>query len=196
MRQLILALCLLPTLAMAGPPGLAPDAPPPPRAPGVPAAPHAPPHVIDEIREREPEILAWVQKNDPDSYRRLNRLKHEDARLYLGQLVRVARMMERSERDPEVVARHKEMRQVERQFREAALEFKDLEAKEQKAMKAELESLAGVLFELRQAERRAHLEQLEHRIEELGVEIEERAQDRKRIIEEFVEQQTRGQVEL
>jgi replicative DNA helicase len=169
------------------------------RGPGVPiaqAAPQAPPHVIDNIRAREAEILAWVERNDPDSFRRLNRLKHEDPRGYLGQLVRTARLMERAEDDPEVVARHKKIRKLERQFRELVVEHKALDAKEQKARVAELEALAGELFELRQAERRAQLEELEVRIEELGQEIEERDEDRRRIIEAFVAQQTRGEVEL
>lgn len=192
MRTTLAALLLVPALALATPP--APHAPRPPGPPAL--APEAPPHVIDAIREQEAEILAWVEEHDPDSYRRLSRLKQVDPRGYLGQLVRVSRIMDRSDQDPDVVQRHKQMRKLERQIGELTADYADLDSKEQKARKDEVRDAVAELFELRQQERRSQLEAITLAMEALRAEIEEREADRKRIIEEFVEDQLREQVDL
>ena len=74
----------------------------------APRADRAPPqHVIDAIREREPEILAWMKTNDLGAYQRLMHLKRNDPRSFIGQLVRASRIMDRAHRDPEVGERHR-----------------------------------------------------------------------------------------
>jgi uncharacterized coiled-coil protein SlyX len=152
--------------------------------------------VLQDIRNREGEIVTWLEANDPDGLRRLMRVKERDPVAYMGHLVRAARIMERAERDPAVVERHKKMRRLEREIREIADGFDDLESKDQKTARKELEALVGDLFGHRQDERRVTLEELESKIAELREEIEERDEDRKAIIDDYVDQLVRSHVDL
>ena len=89
-----------------------------------------------------------------------------------------------------------EMRKLERNLRGLVERYADEDDKARKETEKEMRTLVTSLFELRQEERRAQLEAMEARIVELRDEIEEREQDRKRIIDGFVDQQLRGEVDL
>lgn len=81
-------------------------------------------------------------------------------------------------------------------MRTTAEGFDALPASEQKVRRKELERLAGELMDLKQAERRDRLEELRARLTELEAEIDQREKDRARIVEEYVDQLVRGEVDL
>jgi len=190
---LLAGVLALPGLGLAGPPGLAPGS----DRPGPAAqADRLPPHVLQEIREREDEILAWLETHDPDSHQRLLKLRERDPVAYMGHLARASRMKERIAQDPALVERHRRMRRLERQIETLSADYDTLDAKAQKARRAEVVALVAQLFELRQIERRDKLAELESKIEELRGEIQEREGHRAEIIEDYVDQLIRGPVDL
>lgn len=191
MRTLTLLIlgALLAPAALGGPPGLER------RAPG-PRAETPPMHVIEDVMEHEDEILAWVEKFDADGHRKLLELKERDQRMYIGQLVRIARVIHRADRDPSVVERHREMRRLERLVDEIAADWDSYDAGERKTYRAQLEKLVGELFELRQQERRDQVAEFEAKIAELKREIGDREKERKDIIDDYVDQLVREPVDL
>ncbi len=190
LTQTLMLASLLAPVAFAGPPGLERRGGPGPRG-------EVPPmHVVDEVREREDEILAWVAKHDEDGHRKLLELKERDPRLYMGQLVRIAHIIQRADRDPAVVERHRKMRRLERRMEEIVADWGSYDSGQQKSYRSELNNLVGELFELRQEERRAQVAELDAKIAELKDEIEEREKDRKAIIEDYVDQLTRAPIDL
>lgn len=191
MKRTVYALILgafLAPIASAQPPGLEPRGP---RGEGPP-----PMHLLEEVRDREPEILAWVEQFDRDGYRKLLELKARDTRLYLGQLVRIARIIQRADADPSVVERHREMRSLEQKVDRMVAQWDDLDPEARKSHRALLDELVGQLFELRQEERRSQLAELEEKIKELKGEINQREKDRKAIIDDYVDQLIREPVDL
>ena len=176
--------------ALAGPPGLAPR---PPRSPTGEAP--APPERLDEIREREVELLAWLEKNDPAANERLKRLRSIDQRAYMIQLMRVARVMDRAESDPELVARHKRMRELEVRIDQEIQVIKAAADVDREAV-ARVKELVNELFEARQTERRASVELLEAKIESLRIEIENREKDRKKVVDDYIDQKLAEPVDL
>ena len=170
MRKTLTVVCLLmlaaPSLAApprGGPPGL--ERGPRHRDAGRREPP--PPHVIEALRDREPEILKWLVTNDPEAHKRLMELRGTDERSFIGHLLRASRLMERAMRDPEVVERHQRMSALEDQIREKSRGWAELDAKAQGARRDEVAALVAELFEIRQDERRAHLAELEERIAEI-----------------------------
>lgn len=185
MRSILAAVLLtLAPVSLAGPPGLAPQAP---GTPATPRPPGPPPHVLDEVRQQEPEILAWLSETDPESYERLMRVKQRDPRSYLGHLMRASRIMRRAEQDPSVVERHRAMQALEQQIREKVVGFDALEPKAQKEARTEILGLAGELFDLKQEERRSQLDAIRAKATELEAEIEERDGNRKGFIQDWVD---------
>ncbi len=185
-----LVLCLVGP-AFAAPPGAPARPPRPPRA----EAP-APPERMAEIQEREAELLHWLQQNDQHAYQRLTRLRDVDQRAYMMHLMRVARMMDRSEHDPELVERHRRIRTLEGEIEAIVREIRLTGNPGSKEARASVEALVEELFEERQAERRAALAAAEAKIESLRQEIELREQDRKKVIHEYVEQVLTEPVDL
>jgi len=195
MRGWILAMGLaLSTPAFAGPPGLEGDH----------SEMHRPPHpdggppiqVVQELLDREEELLSFLETQDPKLHQRLMRLKRVDQRAYMGQLMRVERVMERSKSDPDVLARHLRMAQIEASLDEKADVYGTLSGKERRSLRAEMEMLTVELFELRQAERRATLQSLEERMERLRGEIDERESDRENIVDAYLDQLLQTPVDL
>lgn len=193
-----LILALVAPIALAGPPPPygPPGLGPPPRFGEGPEPGMPPPHVVDEIRAREAEILAWLKTADPEGHQRLLELKQTDPRAFVGGLVRAARLKDRAEDDPGVVARHQRMQELEQAIQERANTWKTQSAEARKKARPEIERLASELFEIRQQERRAHVAELQRRLEELEAEIEEREADRKSLIDAYLDQVLEGPVDL
>ena len=59
---------------------------------------------------------------------------------------------------------------------------------QQETLRGQMVEVTGQLFELKQAERRARLEELSTRIQELQSEIDQREKDRKQVIDAYVEE--------
>ena len=176
--------------ALAGPPGLAPR---PPRSTTADAP--APPERLDEIREREAELLAWIKENDPAASDRLQRLQKVDQPRYMIHLMRVARMMDRAESDPELVERQLRMRRLEDQIDQEIRLIKSAADIDREAL-ARVKELVNELFEARQTERRASIEMLEAKIESLRIEIENRDNERKQVVDEYIDQKLAKPVDL
>lgn len=182
------------TPAVAGPPGLeserdAMHRPPPPDA-GPPI------RLVQELLDREDELLAFVETQDPKLHARLLRLRQVDQRAYMGHLMRADRVMERSKTDPDVLERHLRMAQIEISLDEKAQIYPTVSGKERRSMRSEMEMLTVELFELRQSERRAVLENLETRMERLRTEIDERESDREQIVDAYLDQLLQTPVDL
>ncbi len=158
-----------------------------------------PPHearMVEEVLAREDEILAAVAEHDPAMHARLVELKKLDHRAYVVTLVRVARRAERLRGDPRARERFEEIRTLEGEIRELARDFRQLPEEQQAARRAQMEALAPELFELKQAERRASLSELQRRIEGLSEEIEQREAQRETLIEDYLDQLTKERVGL
>ena len=187
MRSLALFLCLFTVPAFAGPPGLAP--------PGERRGPPSQER-IEEVQARELEILEVVKENDPGRYELLMEAKVEDEHGYWKQMVHVARMVERFHGDPEFAKRSLDMRDLQRQIKDLARTWRAADAAEQARLRDEMAVLTGRLFELKPAERRQRLSELQEKIRKLESDIEDRERIMSEKIEEYLDSVIRERVDL
>jgi len=187
MRSLALFVCLLAAPAVAGPPGLAP--------PGDRRGP-PPPELIEEVRERELEILAVVKENDPGRYELLMEAKVSDEKGYWRQMVHVARMVERFHGDPEFASRSLDMRDLQKQIKALVRRWKEADPAGQSEIRKEMVALTNELFELKQAERRQRLTELQDKIRQLESDIDDREHNKSAKIDEYLDSLIRDRVDL
>ncbi len=186
MRALTLLALLFAIPALAGPPGGGPGDRD--RRPVL--------ELIEDVKERELQILTLVKENDPGRYEQLMQAKEDDERSYWRQMIHVARMVERFQGDPEYAKRALEMRELQRRVKELAKGWAHKNAQEQKAARAEMEGVVAELFEMKQAERRERLAELQAKISELENDIAERDKTKKAKIDEYLEQMIVEKVDL
>lgn len=186
-------LAMLLTFALAQP---APPAPP--RPPGPPAVAPAPPAPVDlmAVLEHRDELMALVAREDPDQAARLSRLEQHDPQAFALALVRIAHKVERLRDDPEALERHRALRAEEQRVQSLVAGFHDLSGADQKRRRAEIEAGVERIMALKQAERRARVDELRAKIEELEADIEGRDRDAKRIVSSYVEQLLTEPVDL
>ena len=151
---------------------------------------------VADVLRREAELLAAVEQYDEEMYGRMLVLKATDRRSYVAALVKVARNVQRARRDPAFRERMQAMSTLQRQLRELAEGYPSLPDRKKPAARAELERLAGKLMDLKQADRRQRLQDMEARLAEVRSEIERREAERDQIIEEFVNRLLTGPVDL
>lgn len=190
---LLFALCL-PTAGIAGPgfDGVGEGG----RAPGLGHHEPVSPEKMEKLRMHEGEILEKVQHLDPEAYERLMRLRERDEGMYWAQLGRMARMLHRASEDPESAERKEEMRDLGRRLRRLRKDYPELDKGEQKERRAEMIDVAGQLMDLKQAERRARIEEMRGKIAHMEAEIDEREQRRDELVEGFVDQMLSEPVDL
>jgi hypothetical protein len=140
---------------------------------------------------QEEKVLEMVKEFDPEAYQRLLRLKDRDVRAYTKQLIQIARRSERLMKNPEARARFMEIRSLEVELRamSATLEGQT-EAEQQKTRTAMME-LGRKLFDAKQADRRASIDDLNEKIAKIQEDIKVRDQERDARIEEYIDQLTR-----
>jgi len=190
MRNFTFLALLFAVPALAGPPGLAPSADRGERR-GPPS-----PELIDKVKDNEVDILMVVKENDPGRYEQLMDTKRTDERAYWRQMVHVARMVDRVKSDPEYPQRNMDMHLLQKQIKEKARAYDDLSAADQKTAYAEMEVLTAELFEMKQADRRQRIEELQRKLKDLEADIEQREENKEDKIKEYLDTMVRGRVDL
>ena len=180
--------------AWAGPGGDYLKEGPPPhergqRPPPPPGMEHGPPPVelMEHIIENEESILERIKKRRPELYEELVEKKETDPKGYVRSLLRFVNMGKQRHRDPQLERRQRELRTLHRELGHLAEGFDGLSAAEQEDRRNEMEAMAQDLFDLKQSDRRAALEDLKRRLEVLETEISDRENTQDQIIEEHVD---------
>lgn len=154
------------------------------------------PMSLEEMIQREQELLDFVLEHDQEKYEYLVQLKENNPQAYKVNMQGVARFVEQAQGDPGFVERAKRMRDLKAFLETATGDYDALSKAEQKDRKAEITAAVEELFDLRQEERHAKVAEIERKLEELELEIQDRDQNRKSIVNDFVEQIITGPVEL
>lgn len=176
MRPLFIALAL--SLAV---PALAE---PPPRPPG---------DRMEQMAERESEILAWVRSQDAEKARRIEALKERDPERYRLAIRRAARLMKASEQDPELLARRERLQEIHRELQGlAALDSDD--KKIAKAREEQIRALVEEAFDLRMEGAEARIDAMEAKLEEAREKLEEAKGERDERIDEHVQKVLSGEM--
>ncbi|MEZ4238383.1 MAG: hypothetical protein R3F59_19975 [Myxococcota bacterium] len=162
------------------------------------AEPPAPPDdpVAAELLAREPALLQAVRDYDPAEYARILRLKEIDRAAYVAALFRVARAVDRARNDPDAAARRLAMRDKEQAIRQLARGWAALPPAEQATRRAALEAQTRELLAMKQAERRARLDELRARLEALEADIQQRDARADALVQEYVDQLLAEKVDL
>jgi hypothetical protein len=198
---LLMWLTALAPVSLAGPGTLdgIGDRGPPPRFEGrdrPDGNPELSPRLIEELTRKEGEILAMLEATDPQRHERLLRLRETDHQAYLGHLFRIARRVGRGQDDPASRERFEKIAAAEVALGDLTRGYRELSDGEKAERRAEMERLAGELFELKQEERRMRLQDLRTRIDELQREIDDRESNRASVVRAFVDQLVHERVDL
>jgi len=151
------------------------------------------PTMLEKLRAMEPKLLAHLAEHAPDKHAQLMRLQRLDRRAYYKALARVAHAAQEMREDPEMIALRDRLEDLRARHPDGA---DDLPKAEQKAVRAELQTIAEQLFDLKQAKRREKIAHLREALEHLEAEVAERDKDRKARIEGFVERAMQGPIDL
>lgn len=149
---------------------------------------------VERLRAREAEILDAVHTRDPDKHARLLTLKQTDPGLYAATMWRLRHL------SPEPTPDEIELRGLQARLqglRDAHPDGIDgLPRKEQQAVRAEVAQIAERIFAIRQAQRRARLDELKASIAELEADVAARDAERDTRIQRFVDRFLTGPVDL
>jgi Tfp pilus assembly protein FimV len=140
--------------------------------------------------------MAMLERHDPRKHARMERLETTDPQAFALGLLRVAKTFQRLQADPEAASRFQAMHEETERLEVLAAGFADLSGADQKRRRAELEASARRLMELKQAERRARVEELRSKIAELEADIEAREKEADQLVDAFVEQLLQSPVDL
>jgi hypothetical protein len=143
---------------------------------------------------QEEEVLEMVKEFDPEAYQRLLRLKERDVRAYTKQLIQIARRSERLMKNPEARERFMEIRSLEVELRTMAATLEGQSEAEQQKTRSAMMEVGRKLFDAKQADRRANVEELNEKIAKIEEEIKIRDDERDARIEEYIDQFTRRKV--
>jgi len=182
---------LLLSLALAQP-----SPPTPPGGWNGPQPPRPPMESLMQVLEHRDELMQLVAEHDPQQHQRLVRLEQHDPQAFALALVRVAKQVERMRADPEALERFHALQEETARVKLLASGYAELSGAEQKRRRAEIEASATRIMEIKQAERRAHVDELRAKIEEIEADIEEREAHAKRLVDAFVDQLLTERVDL
>jgi hypothetical protein len=129
------------------------------------------------------KVLEWLKEYEPETLEKLNDLREREPDGYYHFLRemfgKMMRMEEMRERDPEGFKRMTDMRNANRKIWELAEKYRNTDDEEQKTkLEAQLKQALAQIFDLKQAQHKAEIEQLEKEVAKLK-EIYERNQQRK-----------------
>lgn len=179
--------------------GLALAQPSPPAPPGGwrGAEPPSPPaESIMEVLEHRDELMLLLEKHDPQQHARMARLEQRDPQAFALGLLRVAKQVERMRSDPAAAERFLQLQAESQRVKALVQGYHDLSGADQKRRRAEIEAAAARIMDLKQAERRARVEELRAKIVELEGDIDEREKQADKLVETFVDQLLTEKVDL
>ncbi|MEW6279526.1 MAG: hypothetical protein AB1758_12935 [Candidatus Eremiobacterota bacterium] len=178
----------------SGPPGghAGPGMPghPPLHMAGPPGRPPGPPPVPPEV---EKEFLEFLQSQDPDRAAELSELRKSRPEVYRHALAsHVERYMflkQMKEEDPEGYQLGLEELKLDGRVRKLARAYTQTQDKEQRAaLRKQAEEAVARLFDIRQQNRRRHVERMEKELARLKSQVDERQKKRQAIVERRVEE--------
>ncbi len=135
----------------------------------------------------EGRLLEAVRQIDPVQHRRLARLAERDPAAYQALLRRIERRLARVARDPEALARVVEIRRINQELSSLRDRYLAASGDEQVAIRAQMVTKALSLMELKQAERRARLREMQERLDKLQQEVDRREASKDRLVDEYVD---------
>lgn len=198
--QLTAVLILIVAPALAQDPLEPPPGPPPGMDEPDMGQPPPPPEEMHGGQPPSVFVDRWLERlkeKDPEEYARLQKLKEtnpeEFRKALFGKLVQ-ERMRHRSEggrhgrppMNPEIQALQKETMEMSKAYSQAT----DEAAKKQ--LRTELRQKLEVLFDLREKERKEHIQRIEADLANLKKSLDERQQNREQIIERRLQELTEG----
>jgi hypothetical protein len=130
------------------------------------------------MQQKETEILAWLEKNDPNQAQELKNLKEENQRLYIKKMARTVRkydkVIEAEKTNPALAAVLKEDIALKGQIRTLTKKIKTTTDNDEKQqLKTELESVVSQRFDLIVKKKQLQYEDLLKKLEELKNNIKE-----------------------
>lgn len=145
-------------------------------------------HDKARLREREERMLERIQQEDPARHAELIELRQSDPQRYRMTMQRIGKMTRGLGDDPDAGPRMAEMATLMESVRGLSEGFADLPPRDQKARRAEMYALAAQLFVLRQEVRRAKLEHLRQKLQDMEAEIGERDRRQGEIIDGYLDE--------
>jgi hypothetical protein len=136
-------------------------------------------------QEREAALLAQAKQLAPDRYQQLMKMRDTQPIAYIFALQRTARLLSQAD-DPRMGGAR--VIELEVQLTEMAVGFDALPAGEQARRRAEMEDIAGEVFDLRQEQRRIRLHDMERRLGTLTSDIGDREKRRQQLVEEYLDE--------
>lgn len=164
--------------------------------PASPIPPDAAGPGLVEVLEHRDELMEVLAKHDPRRHAHMERLEHTDPQAFALGLLRLAKTVQRLQADPEAAERWKAMQQETQTLETLARGYDELSNADQKRRRGEMEAAARRLMELKQAERRARVEEMRAKIQELEADIEKREKDADKVVDRFVDQLLEAPVDL
>jgi cysteinyl-tRNA synthetase len=171
--------------------GLALAQPAPPRPPGGwrgHEPPATPMESFEAVLSHRDELMALLAENDPQQHERMLRLEERDPQAFAFGLMRVAKSAERMRNDPAAAERYRAMQDETTRLKALASDYQELSGADQKRRREELEGIAAKIMALKQAERRARVDELREKIAELEADINDREKQADQLVEQFVDQ--------
>jgi len=147
-------------------------------------------HPEPEFTEEDiARVLEWLEKNEPETLEKLERLRDREPDAYYHFLRELFGKMEHMEKmkehDPEGYARMNEMHKLDRKIWELVKKQKESKTKEEsEKIISQLKEALSRLFDLKQAQHKAEIEDLEKEVAKLKEFYQKNQDHKKEIIEE------------
>lgn len=151
--------------------------------------PEGPPPEREFSEEDMEKVVGWLEENEPETLEKLERLREHNPEAYYHFLretfEKMMHMAEMQKRDPEGYKRMTEIRKLDRLVWELAEKHKHADSAEQKAeIAAKLEKTLSRMFDLKQAQHKAEIENLEKEVAKLKEIYDTNQQNKEAIIKE------------
>ena len=146
-------------------------------------------------QEEEDEALRYMEKNRPEEFERLTRLKKRNPLMYQGILGRIIRgihfLEDLKKEDPERYKRVVHIKELEQESRRLAEKYEEIDDPEEKeTIKTDLKNLLSDIFDLRQKEREVEIERLRKELERLQEKIIRRRENKETIVNRRLKEMT------
>ncbi len=149
-----------------------------------------------EFSEKDIEkVMKWLKENEPETLEKLEGLRKREPGAYYHFLHEVFMKMEQLEdlkkRDPEGYKRMVDIRKLDRKIWELVEKYKHTEGKEAcDKIKAELKETLSKLFDLKQAQHKAEIAELEKEVSKLKEIYKHHQENKSEILEERLKELT------
>ncbi len=147
-----------------------------------------------EIQAQKGEIQAFIQEFFPERAQRIASLRKRAPEIYRERRQRIVReakhLMKMRQEDPALFLIHVDEIRSRYRVQELAKAWKEASADDRPAIEKTLRETLNRVFDLRQETKAADLDRLLKRVEELRTSLEDRLEDREKLIEERLEKLT------